>query len=210
MVSHQSESETDLLNTFYNELVSANVDNAKKTYLKLVDNFKTAEYYTKIFTPVYQILNLLKMQKAIYDTKYTQVVQYMEDLMQQKIVENIDNDQYVKNALILVEPSFQQEYLFKVFLSLVHNERIAPYILPITTSLDTILMTLENAQISKTCIISNSSSYTLLLNYLPNSHELTVNKIEQYLLDLVGEHKDPFVFHHLIEQYSLDPQTYSY
>lgn len=208
MISHQSENKDELLNTFYNELVSANVESAKKTYLKLVDNFKMSEYFTKIFIPVYQILNLLKMQKAIYDTKFTQVVEYMEQLMQQKIDEQIDNDNYNERILLLVDNEFKNEYLFTVFLGLIHNEHIYPHVLPIDASLDKILMTIDNEQIEKTCVISGSSADTFLLSYLPNTYELSKNRVEHYLLDLVGENKDRFEFDYLLQEYSIDQLVY--
>ncbi|MEK4627571.1 HD domain-containing phosphohydrolase [Solibacillus sp. FSL R7-0682] len=202
MISHQSESKAALLNTFYNELVSANVENAKKTYLKLVDNFNVSEYFTKIFIPVYQILNLLKRQQTIYDSKYAQVVQYMEQLMEQKIEEQIDNDHYEKNVLFLVESNFKNDYLFKAFLGLVHNEHIFPHVLTIDSSLDSILMTIDTAHISETCVITDTSADTLLLSYLPNTVELSTNRIERYLLSLIGETQDVFHFDTLLQEYA--------
>ncbi|MGN7478009.1 HD-GYP domain-containing protein [Solibacillus silvestris] len=208
MISHQTEDKTELLNTFYNELVSANVESAKKTYLKIVDNFKVAEYFTKIFIPVYQILNLLKMQNAIYDTKYTQVVQYMEQLMQQKIDEQIENDLYHENVLILVDENFKNDYFFKVFLGLIHNNYIFPHIMPIQSSLEVILTKLDTHDFSKTCVISNGKTDTLLLSYLPNMYEVPKNKIEQYLIDLIGDNKDSFDFHYLLEKLAVSPPIF--
>ena len=210
MISHQTENKAELLNTFYNELVSANVESAKKTYLKLVDNFKVSEYFTKIFIPLYQILNVLKMQNAIYDTKYKQVVEYMEQLMKAKIDELIDNDHYNENILLLIDADFKDDYLFTVFLGLIHNEHISPHVLPINTSLDTILMTLDNANISKTCVISGDATDTFLLSYLPNSFEISKKRVEHYLIDLIGENKDRFEFNYLLNRYSIDPPRHFY
>lgn len=204
MISHQSKNNDELLNTFYNELVSANVESAKKTYLKIVDNFKISEYFTKIFIPVYQILNLLKMQKAIYETKYTQVVEYMEQLMQQKINEQIDNDNYNENVLLLVDKQFKEEYLFKAFLGLIHNEHIYPHVLSSDTKLDKILMTIDTEQVEKICIISGESTDTFLLSYLPNTYEISKRRVERYLLDLISTNKNDFEFHYLLQEYSID------
>lgn len=49
-----------------------------------MDNFKVIEYFTKIFIPVYKILDLLHMQKAISDKKHKDVIDYMKQLMEQK------------------------------------------------------------------------------------------------------------------------------
>lgn len=200
MVSYQSEDKVELLNKLYNELVSANVENAKKTYLKIVDNFNVEEYFTKIFIPVYQILNLLKMQNAISDTKYKQVVEYMDKLMQQKVDELIENDSYHDNVLILIDDHVQNDYFFKVFLGLIHNNRIFPHIMSVHSNLEIILTKLETQKFSKTCTITSGNTDTLLLSYLPNMYEMPQNKIEQYLTDLIGDNKDNFDFHYLLEK----------
>jgi HD-GYP domain-containing protein (c-di-GMP phosphodiesterase class II) len=208
MISHQTENKAALLNTFYNELISANVESAKKTYLKLVDNFKMDEYFTKIFIPVYRILNLLKMQNAIYESKYTQVVAYMEQLMKQKIDEQIDNDHYNENILLLVDQEFKNDYLFTVFLGLIHNERIYPHVLSVDSNLEKILTTIDIAKIERTCIISGSSSDTFLLSYLPNTYEISKNRVEHYLYDLIGKSNNDFEFDDLLQEYSIDQLVY--
>ena len=204
MISHQSEDKTELLNTFYNELVSANVESAKKTYLKIVDNFKVIEYFTKIFIPVYKILDLLHMQKAISDKKHKDVIDYMKQLMEQKINEQIDNNLYKENVLILVDDQFQKDYFFTVFLGLIHNDHVKPHIMPLDSSLDAILNKLDTADFTTTCVLSNSNSDTLLLSYLPNMYEVPKNKIENYLSSLIGDSKDTFNFHYLLEDLAID------
>ncbi|WP_339213517.1 HD domain-containing phosphohydrolase [Solibacillus sp. FSL W8-0372] len=207
MVSYQSEDKIELLNLFYNELVSANVENAKKTYLKIVDNFTIEEYFTKIFIPVYQILNLLKMQKAISNTKYDQVVAYMEQLMEQKVDELIENDSYHDHVLILIDDHVQSDYFFKVFIGLIHNNRISPHVMPVHSSLEMILTKLDTQNFSKTCFITNGNTDTLLLSYLPNMYEMPQSKIEKYLIDLIGDNKDNFDFHYLLERFGVPPST---
>ncbi|WP_274307785.1 HD-GYP domain-containing protein [Solibacillus daqui] len=204
MISHQTEDKSELLNTFYNELASANVESAKKTYLKIVDNFKVIEYFTKIFIPVYQILNLLHMQKAISDKKHADVINYMKQLMQQKVNEQIENNLYKENVLILVDDQFKNDYFFSVFLGLIHNDRVMPHIMPINANLELILNKLDTVEFTTTCVISNSNTDTLLLSYLPNMYEVPKNKIENYLIGLIGDNKDVFNFHYLLEDLAVE------
>lgn len=209
MISHQSEDKTELLNTFYNELASANVESAKKTYLKIVDNFKVIEYFTKIFIPVYQILNLLHMQKAISDKKHADVINYMNHLMQQKITEQLENNLYKEDVLILVDDQFKKDYFFTVFLGLIHNDRVMPHIMPLNANLDMILNKLDTADFTTTCVISSANTDTLLLSYLPNMYEVPKNKIENYLIGLIGDNKDVFNFHYLLEDLAVEqPNVY--
>lgn len=204
MISHQSEDKTALLNTFYNELASANVESAKKTYLKIVDNFKVIEYFTKIFIPVYQILNLLHMQKAISDKKHAEVIDYMKELMQQKIKEQLENNLYKEDVLILVDDQFKKDYFFTVFLGLIHNDRVMPHIMPLNASLDMILNKLDTADFTTTCVISSTNTDILLLSYLPNMYEVPKNKIENYLIGLIGDNKNVFNFHYLLEDLAVE------
>lgn len=76
--------------------------------------------------------------------------------------------------------------------------------MPLDSSLDAILNKLDTADFTTTCVLSNSNSDTLLLSYLPNMYEVPKNKIENYLSSLIGDSKDTFNFHYLLEDLAID------
>lgn len=202
LISYQPENLTQMLNNFYNELVSANVENAKKTYLKLVDNFKGYEFYIKIFIPVYRILNLLQMQKAIPESRYQQVMSYIDELMKKKIEELIDHNDYDEHVLILVDASFQKQFLFTALIGLMHTERIFPHVLPTDAILEEILWISNNNNCTKTYVIYDSEHPNTLLNYSPNTFKISTNQLEQYMVNLTVESKDALQFHNLLDKFA--------
>ncbi|MEK4426679.1 HD-GYP domain-containing protein [Solibacillus sp. FSL K6-1523] len=194
LISYQPENFTHVLNNFYNELIGANVEHAKKTYLKLVDNFKASEFYIKIFIPVYRILNLLQKQQTISESRYQQVTSYIDALMKQKIEELVDHNDYDKHVLLLVDAPFQKHFLFTALIGLMHAERIFPHILPTDAILEEVLWLSENNNCTKTCVIYDSEHPNTLFNYLPNIVKISVTELEQYLVDLTGDGRDTLRF----------------
>lgn len=186
ILSYNVETPDQLFVKFSDYLINCDAYMMEKYYNRLKEHYRTFEWFTHIYIPVYQIFNVLKTQKVIDEVRLREVSTKLSALLMKTMLQLRYFNKKKQTVLLLVDDKNVNPTSVQLLEGLFHTEEIYPFVLSDTIGEQELLHKIECCDVSAVYMIGGDYEPLVGQQRKLEMHHLTENQLQSMLYSLAG------------------------
>lgn len=181
LITYHVETPEELFYKFSEYLINADEEGVARYYKRLKEHYKTFEWFTHVYIPVYQIFTVLQQQKVVADVCIERGKQQLAKLLAQTIRQLRQIHQQTDYALIVVDQDAVHENASMLLEGLLHTEGVYSIVIEHPGSAHELQQHLNHGSFSKVILLGDKDLPLLGMECKMDMYQLNEASLEKML-----------------------------
>lgn len=181
LISYHVDTPEQLFVKFSDYLINSDDKEMEAYYEKLKEHYRTFEWFTHLYIPVYQIFHVLKTQKVVEESRLNRSGQQLSGLLRQTIVQLRQLNHKKSHVLLVVDTTTINANVVALLEGILHTEGLYSIVMNYTTNPDVLQNRLEEGQFTHLVMLGDKGLPIIGADKKIDIYHFTEKNLQQML-----------------------------